>query len=195
MTEAGRVQRTNGEVETSSTNEWIWFINERVNERVGYFFEKSTTFFYTPFVHNHTPFAVQVFDTDYKLLVPVTELSDGAGATSCFLLRPQKSICPLDPLSCFKTKLYRFLASSGANINFTPVAVRLYTSHTVTKEYRERLVGPAELSSDSDERFSLSLWFRKTEESRPKQPPLLCGPSQRTRSRFLRPLNCGAKGG
>ena len=123
------------------------------------------------------------------------ELSDGAGATSCFLLRPQKSICPLDPLSCYKTKLYRFLASSGANINFTPVVLRLYTSHTVTKEYRERLVGPAELSSDSDERFSLSLWFRKTEESRPKQPPLLCGPSQRTRSRFLRPLNCGAKGG
>ena len=193
MTEAGRVQRTNGEVETSSTNEWIWFINERVNERVGYFFEKSTTFFYTPFVHNHTPFAVQVFETDYKLLVPVTgscQTAQEQPVASFFDLRNRYVL-----LSCFKTKLYRFLASSGANINFTPVAVRLYTSHTVTKEYRERLVGPVELSSDSDERFSLSLWFRKTEESRPKQPPLLCGPSQRTRSRFLRPLNCGAKGG
>ena len=101
--------------------------------------------------------------------------------------------CPLDPLSCFKTKPYRFLTSSGANINFTPVVARLYTFHTVTKEWLERVVGSMELSSESLERFSLPARFGKTEESQPEQARVLCRPSQDRRGGFLRPLNGGVK--
>ena len=131
MTEAGRVQRTNGEVETSSTNEWSWFINERVNERVGYFFEKSTTFFYTPFVHNHTPFAVQVFETDYKLLVPVTGSCQKAQenqVASYFEVSIHISVF----LNGDSTRRNRM--SSKSNISDSALLVPLYTVSNVTRE-------------------------------------------------------------